>query len=613
MQTNGPIHRSLEGRGRTEDRRNKTLSDVWVRRGALAAAPSPASSRSNALPTVTQGPLLVMLSGDCPALWSRITAAALADERVYLLAPPGWGAQGRELAGIKAGRVLVRRVAGLPATALCAGEAAWLWLGSDPTSTRWCFALDPARSAALRHVMLRMFWHEAHDEAVYVGGALRFRPCRPRPFEIPEIVRTSPVSLEAAGAIDPALHGEVVYASTSTREVRARTRAFVPASADTHPLANRLARLGMEVVWSDLGLPPCAIDGEVVVLRATSAKWRLTAQLEGPCADAVRSALRSDPEWRFERSVRLGELGDARGAEVWLPGASAPIALRASEMLDAGVVLAPTLRDAVDASPSRWPEPSVGALSATWRWTVRVPGAPAGLKDDPLTLRWREIDQQLGARIASMRSAMETMGAPSDGSRSAEVRLRGERLGHSRWRVAAVARLEEVSARRPLGRSRDEAERAIDAMNTLEREYAALAREAQAFEASEALDLHERASSEMNAERRSVTAEADEEAQRAGLDRAPSSTDGERAKPSDSPVRDGRARGTPRREGEIFVPDLRPIGSTALPDDALPSVGRLLVRKEGRVLAIARWEDLEVGEQEAMRLNATLMAEEEAP
>ena len=57
-----------------------------------------------------------------------------------------------------------------------------------------------------------------------------------------------------------------------------------------------------------------------------------------------------------------------------------------------------------------------------------------------------------------------------------------------------------------------------------------------------------------------------------------------------------------------FVPPPARAAAT-VPDDALPQVGRLRTRGPDRFLAIGAWEHLDVGETEAARLKATLVAD----
>ena len=53
-------------------------------------------------------------------------------------------------------------------------------------------------------------------------------------------------------------------------------------------------------------------------------------------------------------------------------------------------------------------------------------------------------------------------------------------------------------------------------------------------------------------------------------------------------------------------------GRLTVPEDALPEVGALRVVKGQRYLVIETWEELDRGEQEASRLSAKLVAQEDA-
>ncbi|MDR0965055.1 MAG: hypothetical protein LBM75_00850 [Myxococcales bacterium] len=62
--------------------------------------------------------------------------------------------------------------------------------------------LDQAQTDALRQTSLRLFWHEAHEEAQGHLGKIQlsWRVAGERPFDIPELLPTAPIRLEESGA-----------------------------------------------------------------------------------------------------------------------------------------------------------------------------------------------------------------------------------------------------------------------------------------------------------------------------------------------------------------------------------------------------------------------------
>ena len=63
-------------------------------------------------------------------------------------------------------------------------------------------------------------------------------------------------------------------------------------------------------------------------------------------------------------------------------------------------------------------------------------------------------------------------------------------------------------------------------------------------------------------------------------------------------------------KGRRFVPSAPKKTIKAIPDDALPSVGVLKKHKGKRYVVIEDWSELDIGEAEARRLGAKLVAKE---
>ncbi len=666
MKFQGPILARVPRR-RAEDRREVRLPTVWVRDGREPLLPETTVLRWDAgdlaAPVIAGDTVIVMLSGDCASASSTLLAAARAGKRVYVLAAPGWGAGA--LASVPRGRVLVRHVEGLPATALWSAADAFVWTSGTSGGASWRLTLTAPQAHALRLAMLRLFWHHGLAEAWNDEGALVFQACAERPFDVPEATSEVPIQLVARGAASPALAGDTVYLPGFAPRPHVAVRAWLPPSGNNHAGLAALRAAGVEVVWHDLDLPACGLAGDAGELRAASPQWTLSVALDAAQRDDLREILATEAPWRFLTNASLGDIDRSPDVVVWLPGSNAAASLRALETLDAGETPADSLRGCATTEPVALPAPSPLSLRVEWQWGVRPPSAPATSSDDPLVQAWRRFDASFRARVELARRAVDGATTRAEGLGRSFESLRAAVLGFNRAGVDLGDRLVPLGALTPSAVGPDVASSALAELRAIEGEVAELqrglnaeearAREARdreeqrdAFEQKQAddratLDAHEQeleAKSAALAEKEKILAEI-EASPSPGLkekDRKASlksyGDDLRRLKPRVDRLRElieegkrkleesfvyrpnavvGGAPAGGRAAGAAFVPAAGTSDDLRAPMDPLPSVGRLVVAGKQRYLGIRNWEDLDVAEREAVRLSARLVAEVAAP
>lgn len=665
MTFQGPILARVPRR-RAEDRRESRLPTAWVRDGREPALPQTTALRRDLGDLATPAPagdvVIVMLSGECAGASNALIAAAQAGKRVYVLAAPGWGPGA--LALVPRGRVLVRRIEALPASALWSAAGAFFWTGGTAAKPSWRLTLAPTQAHALRLAMLRLFWHHGLDEAWNDEGALNFQPCAERPFDAPEASNDAPVRLLAHGASSLPLAGDMVYLPGVAPRPRATARAWLPPSGHDHAGLAALRAAGAEVTWHDLDLPPCGLAGDVGELRAASSQWTLSVALDAAQRGDLRKILTIEASWRFVTDASLGDIGRSADAVAWLPGSNAAAPLRLLETLDAGEAPADSLRDCATIEPVALPAPSPLSLRVEWAWGVRPPSAPAASADDPLVQAWRRFDASFRARVDAARRALDGAATRSEGLGRTFESLRAALLGFGRVGLDLGDRLAVLGAVAPSAVGPDGASAALAALRVIEGEVAELQRglnaeEAQAREARHREEQREAFEQSQLSARVALDAHLQELATKSaalaetegflaelgtslspGLkekDRKASlkyhTDDQRRLKPRVERLRELIEEGQRRLEetfvfrpitpaassaggrtaGAAFVPPAGTNDDLRAPADPLPSVGRLVVAGKQRYLGIKNWEDLDAAEPEAVRLSARLVAEVTAP
>lgn len=654
----GPIQRMTCHR--VESREDTILPTAWIR-GATVPARTPdgawLTGRVPHAPGSPEVPLLVLVGNDGEGARAELLAGAMDGARVYALVGPGWGKEPADESWLQARHVLVRRLPEVPASAVHLGSEARIWVGDGQT-----LRLDALQAKALRHTFLRLFWHEATEEAWSGDRQLVWRPAGARPFDVPEVPADALVRWEAPDAqwtvAAPASH---LHLTAGPPPASTPRRLWFPAGPDHHDRLARLAKDGADVRWSDRGLPDIRVtvgDGEVLW---PGTRGRLRLRLTADQSEEVGRLLDVAPAWQLRTDVRLGD-AQHRTSHLWLRGEGSARPLEAEQRIEVAEVQAVSLRTLPDTTPSSVPPAQPLALAVRYQWTVVPPRVPTGAEEDALVGRWRKLDEDWTARLARCRDALVTAEGDRGRIGRAFSRLVSAMLGFERTHGGLLARVSALEALRPSAagpsgapallaqlaevedaarklqadleeaerKARDDEEREkqqaawqsrVDAANrdlparrtaltTAESRRAAIAEELRSIEES-LKSADKEAKKDLTANQRKLSDDLQrgnkEITRLRGEITALEQQAAERFEFRPPSVPTGR----PAQPGGRFVPtgaSARP--ATNVPDEALPEVGSLRSHKGQRYLVVQTWDQLDAGEQAAARLAARLVAPE---
>jgi hypothetical protein len=620
---------------------------AWLTRTPGKAVPPP------------NGPVLVLLGESSEDARDALLAHAAAGTRVYALVGPGWGKERADSQVLQAPRVLVRRLAEVPASAVHAGTEARLWLGGG-----FILRLDPTQADELRQNFLRLFWHEATEEAWSGGHQFVWRPARERPFDVPAVPASASLRWDPADArLSGDACGALVHLNGGLPPDSAPVRLWIPAGPQHHDRLAKLVQAGVEVLWADRGLPDLQVNSDSGEVLLPGTRGRLRVRLTAQQAPEVARLLEAPPAWQFQANVCLGEASH-RAAQFWLPGEAAARGLEAEQIVEVPDVLASSLRELPVTAPASVPAPQPLALAVRYQWTVVPPRVPTGAEEDALVGRWRKLDDDWTARLARVREAL--VAAEGDRGRIGRAfsRLVSAMLGFERTHGGLLTRVSTLEEQRPsaagprgapallaqlveiedaarkLQADLDEAERR--AREDAEREKQQVAWQSRVDAASR--DLADRRTAQATAESRRATIAAELRGIEDSLTSADKDTkkdlNANQRKLSDDLQRTNKEitrlrgeitaleqqaaeqfefrqppapTGRPTQPGGRFVPSAssaRPASN--VPDEALPEVGSLRSQKGQRYLVLEEWEQLATGEKAAARLAAKLVAPENA-
>lgn len=656
----GPIQRTVCHR--VEQRADARLPTAWIGGAAaqptwtdgtwLTRTPGRATPAGNA-------PALVLLGAGSEDARAALLAHAVAGARVYALVGPGWGKDEADTQVLQASRVLVRRLAEVPASAVHAGTETRLWLGGG-----FILRLDPTQAEALRQTFLRLFWHEATEEAWSGGRQFVWRPARERPFDVPEVPASASVRWEPSNSrLSGDARGALMHVSAGLPPDHAPRRLWFPAGPDHHERLAKLAHAGVEVLWADRGLPDLQVNGGAGEVLLPGTRGRLRVRLTAQQAPEVARLLEAPPAWRFQANVRLGEAGH-RAAQFWLSGEAAARGLEAEQLVEVPDVPAASLRDVPATAPATVPAAQPLALAVRYQWTVVPPRVPTGAEEDALVGRWRKLDEDCTARLARSREALVTAEGDRGRIGGAFSRLVGAMRGFQHTHGGLLERIKALESQRPSAagptgapallaqlaqvedaarklqadleeaerKGRDDEEREkqqaawqsrVDAANrdlpdrrkaleTAESQRTAIAEELRGVEES-LKSADKEAKKDLTANQRKLS----DDLQRANKEvtrlRGEITTLEQQAaerfefRPPPAPT------GRPAQPGGRFVPtasSARPAAN--VPAEALPEVGSLRSHKGQRYLVVQTWDQLAAGERAASRLAAQVVAPENA-
>ncbi len=656
----GPIQRVV--RHRVEPRADVRLPTAWIGDHTSPPRWTDGTWLTRTPRSVTAGgnsPILLMLGSGSEEGLAALLGYAMAGARIYALVGPGWGTNQADNQVLQIPRVLVRRLAEVPASAIHAGAEACLWIGGG-----FALQLQPNQAEAFRQTFLRLFWHEANEEAWSGGRQFVWRPARERPFDVPEVPASAAVRLESVDArLSGDARGALMHVSAGPPPEHAPRRLWFPAGPDNHDRLAKHAQAGAEVLWADRGLPDLQVSGGAGEVLLPGTRGRLRVRLTAQQAPEVARLLEAPPTWRFQANVRLGEASH-RTAQFWIPGETAARGLEAEQLVEMPDVPAASLRAMTATEPASFGSPQPLALAVRYQWTVVPPRMPPGGQEDALVGRWRKLDEDWAARLARCRQAL--VAAEGDRGRLGRgfSRLVSAMLGFERTHGVLLARVDALEAQRPsqdgpsgapallaqLGEIEDAARKLQADLEEAERK----AREDDEREKQQAAwrgrvdaakhDLPDRRTALATAESRNAAiadelrrideslTSADKEAKKdLSAKKHKLSDDLQRANKEVTRVRAEIAgleqqaaerfdfrpptapAGRPAQSSGRFVPTASSARPAAIvPDEHLPDVGSLQTHKGQRYLVIQTWDQLAAGEPTAIRLAAKLVAPENA-
>lgn len=652
------------------DRKDHRLATAWVH-GPRSQPPTARGhwvTRSDEPPSlpVESDPsdrVLVMLDSVSSPAEDVLVTLARSGARAYVLAPARWEPSDPVLR--RCSTLLVRRAADLPMSAVHTGSHAQLWLG--PTAggpAPWRLRLDREQGAALLRLFLRLFWHEAIDEAWSDGERLAFRAAAARPFDVPEPPADAALrwlqgeeSLEALGP-QHRVHLQGMVPPTTRVQ-----RLWLSPSGSHHAALARLVRDGTTVVGGERGLPDVATDGHSGVVVLPGARGRLRIALSPEQAAELAARLDEPATWTFYRDARLGDHASGH-AMLWLEASEHARPVDPAQVIDLPDVQASALRGMDALMPPQWPEPDPLALTVRYRFTVRPPRAPAKASEDALVARWRALDDHWSSRTQALELALAAAGEHRGRIASAFSRLAGAIVGFGRTHDELQHELSRLAAHRPSQAGPEQARDMMQRIEPLEARVSRLHREQGDVEHQARVDeereqQHAAWEAQVEAARRELPGKREElqaaEARAAALrhelaevERAREAAELGKQARKDLKARHGKLGDelqrlerrietlraarvgleqratapfvfappeqpkTPPRGGGRFVPAAPEPTPLPVPEQALPAVGVLRSLAGQRYLVIAAWGDLELGEAAALRLGARLCAAEDA-
>lgn len=609
---------------------------------------------------VENQPVLALIQSAAEPVFAELLALARAGARVYLLVPEAWPDQQRlETQLLQSPYVFIRRVADIPASAILTSSGGRVWLGGP-----WSLRLNEQQALALRQTFLRLFWHEAFEEAWTGEKQLLWRVARDRPFDVPELDSDAPLRVGPNERLQMDVRGACGHFVSYEVPAQFPRKLWFRAGSEHQDKLARMVRQGTEVVWQDIGLPDIVVrenTGEMVV---SSAKSRMRIGLDAQQAADTSRILDFAASWSFQVDLRIGD-PSLRTATFWLRKEPEPRVLQKQQSISIGEISAPSLRAVPDTLPEKWPDANALALTAHYVWKVNPPTLPGGAVEDPLVKRWREIDEQWAERILYLQESSRRFSDHRGRLEKAFASLLGTWLGFGRENDKLMKRINEFAGQRPSLVGPGGAATMLMRLSELEEEMRTLQKDIDETERQK-VEEDERAKQEEEWRERVKLAReklakcrdtfeqqkdqlAAIKAEVAVVDECMKNASGE-DKNGKNDKKDAYAqkkmlddeltrtkKNLDRLRNEIesleqtasqpfeyrqqkqpllpsasgkarFVPAPNNKTTTTLPDQALPEVGELRVHQKQRYLAIRTWEELHLGEQAALRLEAKLVA-----
>lgn len=609
---------------------------------------------------VEQRPVLALLKSQADPAFAELLALARAGVRVYLLVPEAWTDQQKlDPPLLQSPYVFIRRIADVPASALLTSSGGRVWLGGP-----WSLRLNEGQSISLRQTFLRLFWHEAFEEAWTGEKQLLWRVARDRPFDVPEVDSQAPLRISQNERLQMDVRGACVHFVSNEVPAQIPRKLWFHAGPKHQDKLARLVRQGTEVVWHDIGLPDVIVRENAGEMLVSSAKSRMRIVLDAQQAENAKRILDFAASWSFQVDVRIGD-PSLRTATFWLVNEPEPRVLQNQQSISIGEIPASSLRTVPDTVPDQWPDANALALTAHYVWNVNPPTLPSGAAEDALVKRWREVDEQWTERILRLQENSRRFVDHRGRLEKAFASLLGTWLGFGRANDTLAVRIRELASQRPSLAGSGGAATMLMRLGELEDEMHKLQKDLEETERRK-IEEDERAKQEADWRERVKMAQekltkcrntfqqqkehlaeleanieaAEQSMKSANADDKHGKNDKKDAYARKKMLEDELTQSKKNCErlrneiqsleqstkerfeyrplkqplppvasaGARFVPAPNPKTVITLPDQALPEVGELRVHQKQRYLAIRTWEEMEVAEHAALRLEAKLVA-----
>jgi hypothetical protein len=672
------------------DRRDEILEAVWDQRdGDTGAFDSDVLERAdNLCPVVTD---LVETAETFVAAYCRdwtspfveelISAfGASRDQRLYLLGP-STVVPDTDALGAAHARILARRGADFPVDMLVAdkGEAGRMVFDAQlEDHPGWVIELDEYQSESAYHWFVHLFWDMADEEGSEREGALEFRECEERPFDYAE-PHTETLHFEDKTSFIDAVQKEdsLEHLHVQTDEVdevpensgQLESFALTP-ELETHEEAALLAMEGVDVWWTDLGVPDLAIGsttGCIVVshLDDFGSEKQLRLRLNYDQSRELLSSLRtagSTPRWRLVAGPT--KLGDFDG-RVMTFGSEGPDEVSPRDVLELDDIEADEIWKVQETEPQDWPEPPELTLEAEYQWRVVPPMVPESAQKADLVEAWEALEAEVEEILEELQERLNELERESEDIRAnypdweddwewfelerVKLRdtldeLRERNLGDSSAKARdTVNKLESVQ--KDVRELKEKRDRKVEKAKR-EREKAQQRKEFEKRQEEKEQRLEEVEEQLRERRRRFETVETElsniEEAEDSDGDmqvkrgRFEDEYDELERKISELETKKKRLESELDEEFEFDPPEEMYLdggelegGSddniyievyeeqesdeieSSVPEEALPAVGNLMVDDDRRFLVVEKWKDVEEGRREAERLDAKLVASRE--
>lgn len=659
---------------RTEYRGDHILPSAWIEDSSTQSWIPPNGTwlyHESILPTrpsTANTPVLVFLTENSGKAFDYTIAHVISGERVYILVPDGWTPPNQpEL--MKASNVFFRQIDAVPTPAIVTPQMSQLWL-----TKQWCLKLGQQQSASLRQLFLRLFWHDATREAWIENNKLNWRSSADRPADIPMLrtdahLRPEPTNAPWSQQLDNTI---ILLNANQPLPDATPQELWLPPCGDRHEELSTLINQNTAIAWNDFDLPNLVIhndqnNGEILLNTGNDTlRIRLTTEQ----TKEISNLLNHNAPWSFDVNIPLKTLAQPH-TKAWLPGANTALNITQEQKIVEVGIQAKTLREALNAEPTSWTNPQPLALNVRYEWTVIPPRIPSQSRPAVLVTQWESTDRYWNEQLTKLDQQLTKTHTNMGRIEKTFDRLKGSILGFDRTRKNILNQIEELQAIKPSIVGPEQTLNLLRTLNELQSKTSSLTADIEEAERveKEKLEREKQQQAWQNnkdeatrdlANQRQILLDTQAELQKLTDELTlieselleASKKEAKNLRASQKKFSDELSRAERKirscqskietHEVTINTPfEYKPsttqhtitsnvpknntantskfIPSTPTssqqhtpPAEALPAVGRLFEVQNKRFLAINTWEELDQGEQEAIRLNAQLVAQENA-